>query len=243
MLFFFSDAVANSQLVDVRWGVGYVVGTERHDDSSNVTQLHVKYVSYNEIQAAYKHRVSIHNTPQLSSTTITCNTVNLSFPPSLPPPALPVILPFAHNWVTQLWCHARRGATPNQMLGGIRRGSKSESRVKQVNGSLVITNATFADGEFQCFATNGAGMNFINITLLRTTECEALLLFFFFSSFSFLQAYSLIDSCLPFPFPQDNQSFLPSLIGPTFTSFPLAPLHKSALLTCEATGHPLPIIT
>ena len=62
----------------------------------------------------------------------------------------------------------------------------------------------FADGEFQCFATNGAGMYFINITLLRTTECEALLLFFFFSSFSFLQSYSLIDSCLPFPFPQDN---------------------------------------
>lgn len=139
MLFFFSDAVANSQLVYVRWGVRYVVGTERHDDSSIVIQLHVKYVSYNEIQAAYKHRVSIHNTSQLSSTTITCNIVNLSFPPSLPPPALPVILPFTHNWVTQLWCHARRGATPNQMLGGIRRGSKSDSRVKQVNGSLVIT--------------------------------------------------------------------------------------------------------
>jgi len=35
--------------------------------------------------------------------------------------------------------------------------------VQQVNGSLVITNATFADeGEFQCFAETEAGVDFVD---------------------------------------------------------------------------------
>ena len=77
----------------------------------------------------------------------------------------------------QAWGHPK--PTISWYLEGEQVGE--DGRVKQVNGSLVITNTSLSDeGKFQCVATNGAGMDSINITLFMTTECEALLLLLFF---------------------------------------------------------------
>ena len=118
---------------------------------------------------------------------------------SLSPPALPVIHPLAQTIIFTLgetilvpckaWGH------PKPTVSWYQEGEQvgEDGRVRQANGSLVITNATFADeGEFQCFATNTAGVDSVNITLFTTTEREALLLLLFY-----LQASFLIDSCFP----------------------------------------------
>ena len=118
---------------------------------------------------------------------------------SFSPPALPVIHPLAQTIIftleetilvpCQAWGH------PKPTVSWYQEGEQvgEDGRVRQVNGSLVITNATFADeGEFQCFATNTAGVDSVNITLFTTTERETLLLLLFY-----LQASFLIDSCFP----------------------------------------------
>ena len=119
----------------------------------------------------------------------------LSLPLSLP--ALPVIHCLAQTIMfnlgetipvpCQAWGHPK--PTISWYLEGEQVGQ--DGRVQQVNGSLVITNTSLTDeGEFQCFATNRAGVDSVNITLFTTTEREALLLLFFFPLGLFP-----IDSC------------------------------------------------
>ena len=120
---------------------------------------------------------------------ITCSSTHPSFPLSLSPPALPVIHPLAQTIVftlgetilvpCQAWGH------PKPTVSWYQEGEQvgEDGRVQQVNGSLLIRNASFADeGEFQCFATNRAGVDSVNITLFMTAEREALLLLLFFTS-------------------------------------------------------------
>ena len=146
----------------------------------------------------------------------------LSFPPTLLPslslsPAPPVIHPVARTIIFNLGdtivVHCQAWGHPKPNVSWYQEGEEvgEDGRVQQDNGSLVITNATFADeGEFQCSATNTAGEDIVNITLFTATEREKLPL-------------PLLP---PYPYSPPH----PSLTAVAFSSLPpLLPLSPSSL--------------